>query len=172
MPHHSSAHQVHFADDAIGTPPVTHQLTVPGHGNQAAAQRLVGLVICMIQLLRQLRQRSGPLSFLQVIQDEFAADDGVFVLFSLASKVRIFLGFFLLYHLTFHNERTTAWSVSKHCAKFALIIATSLSSLHEITAGEKNLYQTLKKVLTTPHLPGKVRATDRGNATKAPPKGL
>src|SRR5690606_7067886 len=37
MPLHTATHQVHFANHAISTTPVTDQLAISGHGDQSAA---------------------------------------------------------------------------------------------------------------------------------------
>ncbi len=82
-------HQVELVGQGIAATPVAHQLTVPDHGVQAAAQGLAGILVMQAEPVRQTLLIDWMLRFGNDLQDEFAAGDRIFVAFRLALRLRV-----------------------------------------------------------------------------------
>src|SRR3569623_1039125 len=85
----AAAHQIHFLREAVIALAVDDELAVALHGAQPAAQRLQVILAAEAQRSGNLLERGGLAMLGKVLQDEFAAGNGlgVFLRFAVVKRV-------------------------------------------------------------------------------------
>ena len=90
MADNASHDEVALVDHAVVVLAVAHQLAVPLHGLESAAQGLEAIFIVELEHLRNAGKVHGHAPLLQGLHDELTAGNGIVVFFRLAGVVGVF----------------------------------------------------------------------------------